>query len=195
MSLSRPLFNLLGSYLEQLFEHPLRTKAITSCVIASSANLASQKLTGAKQLNTDSVLAYGLFGLIFTGPLSHYFYGWLDRVTNDVRFKKLLMLLGERLVFAPTITALSLYFISRFEYKSHDEAIINLITLFRSVLRGNWKFLTLPVFINFNYVPPMLRVLFANIIGFCWILFLSAKRRKAEQRRQAAAAGETTKSS
>uniref|UniRef100_A0A2M4C0B9 Putative conserved plasma membrane protein n=1 Tax=Anopheles marajoara TaxID=58244 RepID=A0A2M4C0B9_9DIPT len=195
MSLSRPLFNLLGSYLEQLFEHPLRTKAITSCVIASSANLASQKLTGAKQLNTDSVLAYGLFGLIFTGPLSHFFYGWLDRVTNDVRFKKLLMLLGERLFFAPTITALSLYFISRFEYKSHDEAIINLVTLFRSVLRGNWKFLTLPVFINFNYVPPMLRVLFANIIGFCWILFLSAKRRKAEQRRQAAAAGETSKSS
>uniref|UniRef100_A0A2M3ZAN5 Putative peroxisomal membrane protein 2 pxmp2 n=1 Tax=Anopheles braziliensis TaxID=58242 RepID=A0A2M3ZAN5_9DIPT len=195
MSLSRPLFNLLGSYLEQLFEHPLRTKAITSCVIASSANLASQKLTGAKQLNTDSVLAYGLFGLIFTGPLSHFFYGWLDRVTNDVRFKKLLMLLGERLLFAPTITALSLYFISRFEYKSHDEAIINLVTLFRSVLRGNWKFLTLPVFINFNYVPPMLRVLFANIIGFSWILFLSAKRRKAEQRRQAAAAGETSKSS
>ncbi|XP_050095023.1 peroxisomal membrane protein 2 [Anopheles aquasalis] len=195
MSLSRPLFNLLGSYLEQLFEHPLRTKAITSCVIASSANLASQKLTGAKQLNTDSVLAYGLFGLIFTGPLSHFFYGWLDRVTNDVRFKKLLMLLGERLFFAPTITALSLYFISRFEYKTHDEAIINLVTLFRSVLRGNWKFLTLPVFINFNYVPPMLRVLFANIIGFCWILFLSAKRRKAEQRRQAAAAGETSKSS
>uniref|UniRef100_A0A2M4AMJ7 Putative conserved plasma membrane protein n=1 Tax=Anopheles triannulatus TaxID=58253 RepID=A0A2M4AMJ7_9DIPT len=195
MSLSRPLFNLLGSYLEQLFEHPLRTKAITSCVIASSANLASQKLTGAKQLNTDSVLAYGLFGLIFTGPLSHFFYGWLDRVTNDARFKKLLMLLGERLFFAPTITALSLYFISRFEYKSHDEAIINLVTLFRSVLRGNWKFLTLPVFINFNYVPPMLRVLFANIIGFCWILFLSAKRRKAEQRRQAAAAAETSKSS
>ncbi|XP_035786002.1 peroxisomal membrane protein 2-like [Anopheles albimanus] len=195
MSLSRPIFNLLGSYLEQLFEHPLRTKAITSCVIASSANLASQKLAGAKQLNTDSVLAYGLFGLIFTGPLSHFFYGWLDRVTNDVRFKKLLMLFGERLLFAPTITALSLYFISRFEYKSHDEAIINLVTLFRSVLRGNWKFLTLPVFINFNYVPPMLRVLFANIIGFCWIIFLSAKRRKAEQRRQAAAAGETSKSS
>lgn len=192
-----------------------------SCVIASSANLASQKLAGAKQLNTDSVMAYGLFGLIFTGPLSHFFYGWLDRVTNDVRFKKLLMLFGERLLFAPTITALSLYFISRFEYKSHDEAIINLVTLFRSVLRGNWKFLTLPVFINFNYVPPMvscacngalplfvsmihvityslppqLRVLFANIIGFCWILFLSAKRRKAEQRRQAAAAGETSKSS
>ncbi|XP_053663050.1 PXMP2/4 family protein 3 [Anopheles marshallii] len=184
MSLSRPIYNLLGSYLEQLFEHPLRTKALTSCVIASSANLVSQKLGGVKQVNKDSVLAYGLFGLIFTGPLSHFFYSWLDRITNDTRFKKLLMLLGERALFAPVITALSLYFISRFEYKSHDEALVNLITQYRSILRGNWKFLTLPVFINFNYVPPMLRVLFANIIGFCWMVVLSTKRRKAEQRRQ-----------
>lgn len=184
MSLSKPIYNLLGSYLEQLFEHPLRTKAITSCVIASSANVVSQKLGGVKQLNTESVLAYGLFGLIFTGPLSHFFYSWLDRVTNDSRFKKLLMVLGERALFAPTITALSLYFISRFECKSHEDALSNLFMLYRSVLRGNWKFLTLPVLINFNYVPPMLRVLFANIIGFCWIVFLSAKRRKAEQRRQ-----------
>uniref|UniRef100_A0A182MGR2 Peroxisomal membrane protein 2 n=1 Tax=Anopheles culicifacies TaxID=139723 RepID=A0A182MGR2_9DIPT len=184
MSLSKPIFNLLGSYLEQLFEHPLRTKAITSCVIASSANLVSQKLGGVKQVNTDSVLAYGLFGLIFTGPLSHFFYNWLDRITNDTRFKKLLMLLGERALFAPVITALSLYFISRFEYKSHDVALGNLITQYQSILRGNWKYLTLPVFINFNYVPPMLRVLFANIIGFCWMVVLSTKRRKAEQRRQ-----------
>uniref|UniRef100_A0A182YPM1 Uncharacterized protein n=1 Tax=Anopheles stephensi TaxID=30069 RepID=A0A182YPM1_ANOST len=46
MSLSRPLYNLLGSYLEQLFEHPLRTKALTSCVIASSANLVSTVQAG-----------------------------------------------------------------------------------------------------------------------------------------------------
>uniref|UniRef100_A0A182PJU1 Peroxisomal membrane protein 2 n=1 Tax=Anopheles epiroticus TaxID=199890 RepID=A0A182PJU1_9DIPT len=181
MSLSKPIYNLLGSYLEQLFEHPLRTKAITSCVIASSANLVSQKLGRAKQVNTDSVMAYGLFGLIFTGPLSHFFYGWLDRVTNDTRFKKLLMVFGERAIFAPIITALSLYFISRFEYKSHEDALKNLQFQYSSILRGNWKFLTLPVFINFNYIPPMLRVLFANIIGFCWMVVLSTKRRKAEQ--------------
>ena len=65
------------------------------------------------------------------------------------------MLLGERALFAPVITALSLYFISRFEYKTHDEALGNLFTQYRSILRGNWKFLTLPVFINFNYIPPM----------------------------------------
>lgn len=186
MSLSKPFYSLLGAYFEQLFNHPVRTKAITSCVIATSANYCSQKIAGTKKVNSDILVAYGLFGLIFTGPLSHLFYQWLERITNDLRFKQLLMLLGERAIFAPAITALSLYFITRFEGKSHEDGVSNLNDLYKLILVNNWKYLTLPVLINFRFVPPMLRVLVANIIGFCWIVFLSAKRRKAELlRRQA----------
>ncbi|EAT41845.1 AAEL006538-PB [Aedes aegypti] len=186
MSLSKPFYSLLGAYFEQLFNHPVRTKAITSCVIASSANYCSQKIAGTKKVNTDTLVAYGLFGLIFTGPLSHLFYQWLERITNDRRFKQLMMLLGERAIFAPAITALSLYFITRFEGKSHEDGVSNLNDLYKLILVNNWKYLTMPVLINFRFVPPMLRVLVANIIGFCWIVFLSAKRRKAElMRRQA----------
>ncbi|XP_055624354.1 PXMP2/4 family protein 3 [Toxorhynchites rutilus septentrionalis] len=186
MSLSKPVYNLLGAYFEQLFNHPVRTKAVTSCVIATSANFCSQKIGGCKKVNTDTLVAYGLFGLIFTGPLSHIFYQWLERITQDNRFKQLLMLLGERAIFAPAITALSLYFITRFEGKSHEDGVSNLNDLYKMILTNNWKYLTLPVFINFKFVPPMLRVLVANIIGFCWIVFLSAKRRKAELRRRQA---------
>ncbi|XP_065086665.1 PXMP2/4 family protein 3 [Ochlerotatus camptorhynchus] len=186
MSLSKPFYSLLGAYFEQLFNHPVRTKAITSCVIATSANYCSQKIAGTKKVNTDTLVAYGLFGLIFTGPLSHLFYQWLERITNDRRFKQLLMLLGERAIFAPAITALSLYFITRFEGKGHEDGVSNLNDLYKLIVLNNWKYLTLPVLINFRFVPPMLRVLVANIIGFCWIVFLSAKRRKAELlRRQA----------
>ncbi|XP_055601606.1 PXMP2/4 family protein 3 [Uranotaenia lowii] len=180
MVLSKPLYNLLGAYFEQLFNHPVRTKSLTSCVIATSANYCSQKIAGSKKTNTDTLVAYGLFGLIFTGPLSHFFYQWLDRMTADSRFKPLLMLLGERTLFAPAITALSLYFITLFEGRSHEEGCSNLNDLYKMIVVNNWKYLTLPILINFKFVPPMLRVLVANIIGFCWIVFLSAKRRKAE---------------
>lgn len=186
MVLSKPFYTLLGAYFEQLFNHPVRTKAITSCVIATSANYCSQKIVGVKNANTDTLVAYGLFGLIFTGPLSHLFYQWLDRVTQDRRFRQLLMLLGERAIFAPVITALSLYFITRFEGKNHEEGVSNLNDLYKMIVVNNWKYLTLPVLINFKFVPPMLRVLVANLIGFCWIVFLSAKRRKAEIRRRLA---------
>lgn len=90
------------------------------------------------------------------------------------------MLLGERALFAPAITALSLYFITRFEGNNHEVGVANMEQLYQTILLNNWKYLTLPVLINFRFVPPMLRVLIANIIGFCWIVFLSAKRRKAE---------------
>lgn len=186
MVLSKPFYTLLGAYFEQLFNHPVRTKAITSCVIATSANYCSQKIVGVKNANTDTLVAYGLFGLIFTGPLSHLFYQWLDRVTQDRRFRQMLMLLGERAIFAPVITALSLYFITRFEGKNHEEGVSNLNDLYKMIVVNNWKYLTLPVLINFKFVPPMLRVLVANLIGFCWIVFLSAKRRKAEIRRRLA---------
>lgn len=89
MSLSKPLFDALSFYLEQLFMHPLRTKSITrfvtanlfpieiyqllsiflffsflfrSCVLASSANVVSQKLMGHKEINQQSLFAYALFG-------------------------------------------------------------------------------------------------------------------------------------
>ncbi|EDS31710.1 peroxisomal membrane protein [Culex quinquefasciatus] len=173
MSLSRPLYNMIGAYFEQLFNHPVRTKSITSCVIAASANVCSQKIAGVKRLNSDTVVAYG--------PVWTDLHGAPDR-----RFRGILMLVGERALFAPIITALSLYFITRFEGKDHEEGVGNLNDLYKMILLNNWKFLTLPVLINLRFVPPMLRVLVANLIGFCWIVFLSAKRRKAEARRRQA---------
>lgn len=58
-------------------------------------------------------------------------------------------------MFAPAITALSLYFITRFEGKGHEDGVSNLNDLYKMILVNNWKYLTLPVFINFRFVPPM----------------------------------------
>uniref|UniRef100_U5ENI4 Putative conserved plasma membrane protein n=1 Tax=Corethrella appendiculata TaxID=1370023 RepID=U5ENI4_9DIPT len=184
MSLSKPIYNLLGAYFEQLFNHPIRTKALTSCVIATTANYTSQKIAGVKKLNTDSILAYGLFGLIFGGNLPHFFYQWLERITQNVRNKQLIQFLAERFMFTPVMAALSLYFITRFEGRSHEDGVNQLIDLYKKMLLTNWKFLSLPLFLNFKYVPPMLRVLVTNLIGFCWIIFVANKRRKADQKRR-----------
>jgi peroxisomal membrane protein 2 len=51
--------------------------------------------------------------------------------------------------------------------------------MYKGVLLANWRYLTLPVFLNFNFVPPMLRVFTSNIIGFFWIIYLADKRRRA----------------
>lgn len=40
-----------------MFTHEMR-----SCVLASSANVVSQKMMGHKEINQQSLCAYGLFG-------------------------------------------------------------------------------------------------------------------------------------
>lgn len=140
--------------------------------------ITSQKVSG-QPLNLNSVFAYGAFGALIVGPFAHNFYEIIARIVPDVRFKRLLEFLLERFTFAPILCALSLYFLTIFEGKSPDQATKNLVTMFKPVMLANWRYLTLPVFLNFNFVPPMLRVFVSNIIGFFWIVYLADKRRRA----------------
>ncbi|KAG5677624.1 hypothetical protein PVAND_007366 [Polypedilum vanderplanki] len=183
MALSRPIYNFLGFYFEQLFNHPVRTKSITSCTVATAGALASQSLSGQK-INPRAVFAYSIFGLLFGGSVPHYFFNFFESVVPDVPYKKLIEFLLERSVFAPVFTAMSLYFLSIFEGKSPEQALKTLQQLYLTVLTTNWRYLSLPVFINFNFVPLFLRVFVANLIGFFWIIYLADKRRRAAAKKE-----------
>ncbi|XP_011694926.1 PREDICTED: PXMP2/4 family protein 3 isoform X2 [Wasmannia auropunctata] len=180
MSLSKPtniLYNLVGAYLQRLYTSPLRTKAITSCIIAALGNVASQKLSGAKQLNEDSVLAFALFGLLFGGPVPHYFYTYIRLLVKN----PLGILLIERLIYTPCFQALALYLLAIFEGKPHRVACVQMQRLYLPTLMANLKYLTLFHYINIKYVPPMLRVLMLNLVGFAWVVYLAKKRTKASK--------------
>ncbi|XP_011645170.1 PXMP2/4 family protein 3 [Pogonomyrmex barbatus] len=177
MSLSKPtsiMYNLISAYLQRLYSSPLKTKAITSCVIAALGNVVSQKLSGARHLNEDSVLAFALFGLLFGGPVPHYFYTYIRLLVNH----PLGILLIERLVYTPCFQALALYLLAIFEGKPHKVAYIQMQKLYLPTLMANLKYLTLFHYINVKYVPPMLRVLMVNLIGFAWVVYLANKRAK-----------------
>jgi peroxisomal membrane protein 2 len=149
-----------------------------SCTVATAGALASQSLSGQK-INPRAVFAYSIFGLLFGGTVPHYFFTFFETLVPDVPYKKIIEFLLERFTFAPVFTALSLYFLSIFEGKSPEQALKTLKQLYLTVLTTNWRYLSLPVFINFNFVPLFLRVFVANLIGFFWILYLSDKRRRA----------------
>ena len=51
-----------------------------------------------------------LFGLVFAGPITHYFYNILEVIVKGSTHKKVLF---ERLVFAPTFVAFTLYVLER----------------------------------------------------------------------------------
>lgn len=59
-----------------------------------------------------------------------------------------------------------------------------MIKLYWPIIKANWRYLSLAMFINMKYVPPMLRVLVGNLIGFCWVIFVANKRRQAAAKAQ-----------
>ncbi|EDV95901.1 peroxisomal membrane protein 2 [Drosophila grimshawi] len=186
MALSKPIYSLVGTYLEQLFNHPVRTKSITACFLATSANVTSQRMAGAKKLNQHSVFAYALFGLLFGGSVPHYFYQTVERlISHKLKFRKFLIFLAERLVHAPIYQLLSLYSLSLFEGNSHDTAVKNVEKLFWPVLKANWRYLSIFVYLNIAYVPVMFRPLTMGIIAFIWVVYVARKRRRFQETQEA----------
>ncbi|TMW52822.1 hypothetical protein DOY81_002089 [Sarcophaga bullata] len=183
MALSRPIYSLLGIYMEQLFNHPVRTKSITASALAASANYTSQRISGQKHINQKSVVAYALFGLIFGGSVPHYFYQTIERLFHqDVKFRKFFQFISERLIYAPLYQVLSLYFLSRFEMNSHKVAISNLEKLYWPLLKANWQYLSLAVFLNMYYIPPMFRTITMSLVSFIWVVYIAHKRRRFQER-------------
>ncbi|XP_013195203.1 peroxisomal membrane protein 2 [Amyelois transitella] len=185
MSLSKPIMNLLASYLQNLYLHPIKTKSITSCVLGTTGSIVSQLLAGGN-IRLDPILAFGLYGLLFGGTFPHYFYEWIERMFPEdvVAFPLVKKLIFERLIYAPLIQAFSLYTLARFEGKNHSAALKQLNALYLTVLEANWKWLTLFQVINMAFVPPMLRVLYMNLVGLGWAIFLATKRRQQSQKKE-----------
>ncbi|XP_041977558.1 PXMP2/4 family protein 3 [Aricia agestis] len=183
MALSKPIMNLVASYLQNLYLHPVRTKSITSCVVGTAGSIASQVVAG-DSLKLDPILAFGLYGLLFGGSIPHYFYEFLDRLFpyRTTAFPLAKKLLFERLIFAPFMQAFSLYTLARLEGKNHRAAMKQLISLYQTVLEANWKWLTLFQVVNLAFVPPMLRVLFMNLVGFGWAMYVASKRRQNQNK-------------
>ncbi|KAK6641865.1 hypothetical protein RUM44_013583 [Polyplax serrata] len=180
--LSKYALKLVGSYLTQLYINPIQTKSITSCILSSLANYVSQHMAHGRVLNSDTLVAYGLFGLLFGGLVPHYFYKIMnDFLAENSKSPLIQLLLIERLFFMPAFTFFSLYTLSRLEGRAHQYSFDNASVTFPSVARANFKYLTLLQFINIYFVPPVLRVFVSNLIAFFWIIILSYLRQKKKQ--------------
>ncbi|XP_023017210.1 peroxisomal membrane protein 2 isoform X2 [Leptinotarsa decemlineata] len=181
MVLSKPLVNALSFYFGHLYEHPIRTKAITCCALATAGNYASQRLAGAKILNYQSLIAYGIYGLFLGGTIPHYFYSFLEyAVPEDAAFALAKKLFLERLVYSPLYQAFTLYVLARLEGKDHKTAVKQLQDLYWVVLSSSWKYLTIIHLLNLSVVPPMLRVLTTNLMGFFWTIYIANQRRQQQ---------------
>jgi len=175
-----PITRFVLWYVSNLHDKPVITKSITSAITALLGSFVSQLRTrgNISNIHWPSVFSITLFGLSITGPLSHYFYVLLDRLIppskNRVTFLK--RLLADRLLFGPFILYLFFIFTTLFEGKSLETARKKIDQNYWNTFTTSIKVWTPVQFINVNYVPPMFRVLVANIVSAFWTMYLASVR-------------------
>ncbi|KAG6759211.1 hypothetical protein POTOM_035683 [Populus tomentosa] len=174
-------------YLIQLQVNPLRTKALTSGVIAGLGDALAQKISGIKKLQLRRLLLFSLFGFAYGGPFGHYlhklmsvlFKGKNDSKTVAKMEWKFLNLLG---------------FVRTIDFLSFEQPAVHAVLWlgipwvfvkdkikkdFTSVQVAAWKVGPMVAWVNNQFVPLQLRVIFQCFVGLCWTIFLNLKARSA----------------
>ncbi|KAG2763529.1 hypothetical protein PC129_g14336 [Phytophthora cactorum] len=156
--------------------NPLRTKAVTSAGVAMLGEVLGHVLKHKtlRGLSPRQMLAFFTFGGVVTGPVLHFWYGYLEtqRVTKEklTPNKKLLL---DRLLFTPPMVAFTIFSLGVMRGSSPKASRENLSRVYWGVLLMNWKVWTLTQWLSFHYVPPQFRVLWGNGVALWWNSYLS----------------------
>ncbi|KAM6965743.1 peroxisomal membrane protein 2 [Aplochiton taeniatus] len=178
---------LLQQYLLLLKRYPILTKSVTSGILSALGNILSQTLEArkktkdgrpVKELDPAGPTRYAVYGLLITGPVSHYFYQlmevWMPATQPYCIVKRLLL---ERLIFAPAFLLLFYFVMNILEGKGWLDFQSKVQNSYLTALKMNWKVWTPFQFININFVPVQFRVLFANLVALFWYAYLASIRK------------------
>ncbi|KAI4883520.1 hypothetical protein NFI96_025617, partial [Prochilodus magdalenae] len=159
---------VLQQYLVLLKKYPVLTKSVTSGILSALGNLLSQALESkkkrkegspAKEVDLHGPVRFAVYGLVITGPISHYFYYLLEALFPAAEpYCMLKRLLLERLVFAPAFLMLFFVVMNALEGKTTADLQDKVQTRYWPALKMNWKVWTPFQFININYVPVQVSI-------------------------------------
>lgn len=183
MSLSKEVENYWNAYLRQLDINPVPTKALTSAVLSVISDILAQSLQGIplSQLNTTSLRNQFLIGLLIRGPLVHYWYIILEKFFIKLGYSPkqqnstvpaLLKVLLDQTIFSFPFNLLYFYALGVLEGRSLDYIHAKIDKEFMSMMISNLKLWPLVNILNFTVIPENLRVLFGNIIGIFWTVYV-----------------------
>ncbi|PIN13596.1 Peroxisomal membrane protein MPV17 [Handroanthus impetiginosus] len=170
----------LQRYLGQLQQHPLRTKIITAGVLSAISDIVAQKLTGIQKLQLKRLLLKVLFGAGYLGPSGHFFHILLDKIfkgkkdTNTVAKKVVL----EQLTSSPWNNLLfMIYYGLVIEGRPWIHVKSKIKKEYPTVQYTSWTFWPVVGWINHQYVPLQLRVIFHSVVACFWGIFLNLRAR------------------
>jgi hypothetical protein len=176
-------------YCKCLEEKPILTKCITSGFLSFTADVVCQvyftppKLKSEKKTNDVDwlrTMKFTAIGTFFVGPILHYWYGFLaTNITATGWIGTIQRLAFDQLGFAPIF--IPMFFSVLLTLDGRPEQIPE--TLRREWLPtvlANYSVWVPAMIINFRFIPPTHQVLFSNLVGFGWNIYMSYQSFKAQ---------------
>lgn len=192
-----------SSYLAALEADPLLVKSVTAGVILGAADLAGQAIQqaassaaadessssassdGGGGVDLARFARFAFFGFILQAPWNHFYYQILDGAlppTEDPFTATTgIKVVIDQFVQAPIFTVLIFGFLGFLEGKTAEEIRDQLDDDYVDTMLANWKLWVPATAVNIAFCPPILRVLFLNVVFFFWSIFLSLKLNKTEE--------------
>ena len=193
-----------SSYLSALESDPLLVKSVTAGVILGAADLSGQAIqqalaakaaggadvpssppSGGGGVDVARFARFAFFGFILQAPWNHFYYQLLDGAlppTSDpFTGTTAIKVVIDQFVQAPVFTVLIFGFLGLLEGKTVDEIKKQLDEDYVDTMLANWKLWVPATAVNIAFCPPILRVLFLNVVFFFWSIFLSLKLNKNEE--------------
>jgi len=171
--------NILNLYNSSLNSYPLLTKILTSFITFGSGDLICQKIENSKKFKNNYCLSRTLkqasFG-IFIYPYLHTQYCIL--IPRIIKGKGLLLPIKnvafDQIIGAPIFTCLFFIYLGLINSKKMMDIQQVIKKKLEPTLIMNWKIWPFLNFINFSIVPIPYRVLYSNITGMFWSIYLSS---------------------
>eukprot|EP00045_Choanoeca_perplexa_P001468 m.19820 g.19820 ORF g.19820 m.19820 type:complete len:250 (-) comp10962_c0_seq2:227-976(-) len=168
---SPPVVNIYSQYLTT---HPLTTKVLTAGVIGVVADLTAQlAIERSRQLDVPRLTKFVALQMAIIAPVLHVWYGFLNRRLPGNHVRVVLQRVAlDQLAFAPPFLAFFLATLSLLE--GHADRITQQLSddWFPTVVK-NWQLWVPAQLLNFRFVGPAYQVLFSNMVGLFWTIYLS----------------------
>lgn len=184
--------SLWATYNRLLVEKPVATKSITSGVIAFVADITCQKLQkmNQKQAENETVADEGIdwkrtakftvINVVLVGPLLHYWYGTLvSKIPGTSLLSTAYRVAFDQLLFAPFCIIPAFFSFSLILDGTPELIPEKLKADWATTMMANFSLWVPAQFINFKLVPSQYQVLFANMVGLLWNVYLSKAANKA----------------
>jgi peroxisomal membrane protein 2 len=118
-------------------------------------------------------------------PWNHFYYMLLDGqippTPDPLSATNVVKVLIDQFIQAPIFTVLIFAFLGTLEGKDGASIRRQLDDNYKDTIIANWKLWVPATIINIAFVPPLLRVLYLNIVFFFWSIYLSLVLNKEEE--------------